>query len=486
MNRPNMLSDNVASALFRLVLPMIPGTLSIVLFNLADTYFVGQLGAQQLAAMSFSFPVVLISGGLAMGLGIGTSTFVSQSLGRGDKDEARVLSSRAHLLVFGLVLVLSMIGLATIDPLFTSMGATETTLPLIRTYMTIWFLGLPFVLLPMVGMNVLQASGDTKTPGLVLTLAVMLNIGLDPLLIFGIGPFPELGIAGAAWATVIARASSLIIVGAVIIGREKMLTWRLGPIGEILSSWRGILFVGIPAAAANIFLPISIGILTRLISEFGTEAVAGFGAASRIESFALVFTLALSMILTPFVGQNHGAAKPRRVLSAHRVAALFSLAWGAMVLIVFLLASRPIAAAFNDDPAVVSVTSQYLTILGVSYGFLGIVNLTAAAFNGLRKPMSAAGVAALRLFALYVPLAIAGRALLGLPGIFWGAALGNVISGVIAYLWFLRERRKAADGALEQVNDGAPHGPGPAQAAPERVGATAATDEIRETEYNRT
>ena len=111
MKRPDMVHDNVASALFRLVLPMIPGTLSIVLFNLADTYFVGRLGADPLAAMSFSFPVVLISGGLAMGLGIGTSTFVSQALGRGERMEAGRIASRAHVLAFAVVLLLSVAGL---------------------------------------------------------------------------------------------------------------------------------------------------------------------------------------------------------------------------------------------------------------------------------------------------------------------------------------------------------------------------------------
>ena len=313
-------------------------------------------------------------------------------------------------------------------------------LPLIRTYMTIWFSGLPFVILPMVGMNILQATGDTKIPGAVLTFSVLLNIALDPVLIFGLGPIPRMGIAGAALATVIARASSLCIVGAVILRREKLFTAHIGSLPYVLRSWGNILYVGVPAAAANILLPISIGIITRFVSAFGTNAVAGFGAASRIESFALVFTLALSMIVTPFVGQNHGAGNERRVLRTHRVSALFSIAWGVMVLVVFLIAAGSIAAAFNDNPEVVRVTALYLRVVALSYGFLGIVNLTAAAFNGLKKPIQAAGVAAQRLFVLLIPLAYIGRELFGLTGLFWGVAAGNLISGVVAFLWFLRSR----------------------------------------------
>jgi putative MATE family efflux protein len=398
--------------------------------------------------MGFSFPVVLISGGLAMGLGIGTSTYVSQALGRGDRGEAARFATKAHLLGFSLVLLLAVAGLLTIRPLFTAMGATAEVLPLISSYMVIWFVGLPFVILPMIGMNVLQATGDTKIPGTVLTLSVLLNIALDPALIFGIGPIPRMGIAGAALATVLARASSFILVGYAVFGREKLFTLDFGSLRDTVAAWGRILYVGVPAAAANILLPISMGVITRFVSAFGTDAVAGFGAATRIESFALVFTLALSMILTPFVGQNHGAWNERRVLRSHHVASLFSLAWGAMALVVFLVAANPIAAAFNEDQQVVGVTALYLTIVALSYGFLGIVNLTAAAFNGLKMPLSAAGIAGLRLFGLLIPLSYLGRELFGLPGIFWGVAAGNVLSGIAGLVWFSLNRRKRAGVAV--------------------------------------
>jgi putative MATE family efflux protein len=307
----------------------------------------------------------------------------------------------------------------------------------------------------MIGMNVLQATGDTKTTGLVLTLSVVLNIGLDPLLIFGVGPFPEMGIAGAALATVISRASSFFIIGAVIIRREHLLSLRFGGIRSTVKEWGEILFIGIPAAATNILLPISQGVVTRLVADYGTEAVAGFGAATRVESFALVFVLATSMIVTPFVGRNLGAGRNDRVRSAHNYASLFSMAWGALVLVVFLLAARPIASIFNDNPEVVSVTSRYLRILAVSYGVLGLVNIASAAFNGIRKPLTAAGVAAVRLFILYVPLAIVGGVLFQMEGIFWGAAAGNLLGGAFAYLWFRRTKlpapsatRHPAEGAI--------------------------------------
>jgi Na+-driven multidrug efflux pump len=212
-------------------------------------------------------------------------------------------------------------------------------------------------------------------------------------------------------------------------------------------TWGRILSIGVPAAAANILLPISMGVITRLVSVFGTDAVAGFGAATRIESFALVFTLAVSMIITPFVGQNQGAGNTSRVRKSHQVASLFSIGWGVMVLVVFLAAAGPIAELFNEDPEVVRVGALYLTTVALSYGFLGIVNITAAAFNGLKKPLAAAAVAGVRLFVLLIPLAYVGRSLFGLAGIFWGVAVGNVVAGVIAFFWFSRDRRRYAQPA---------------------------------------
>jgi putative MATE family efflux protein len=395
-----------------------------------------------------------------MGLGIGTSTYVSQALGRGDREEAARFATKAHILGFCVVVLLALAGLFTITPLFSAMGATPEILPLIRSYMVIWFSGLPFVILPMIGINVLQATGDTKVPGTVLTLSVLLNIALDPILIFGLGPVDGLGIAGAALATVISRASSFAVVGWAVFRRERLFTLDFGSLSDTLFAWGRILYVGVPAAAANILLPISMGVITRLVSDFGTDAVAGFGAATRIESFALVFTLALSMILTPFVGQNHGARREWRVLRGHHVASGFSILWGIMVLVVFLSAANPIASAFNDDPRVVNVTSLYLTVVAASYGFLGIVNLTAAAFNGLKKPLYAASIAALRLFGLLIPLAWIGRELAGLPGIFWGVAAGNVLAGVTGFTWFTLNRRRQAGDAIsrdKEVESGAGH-----------------------------
>ncbi|SIQ06217.1 putative efflux protein, MATE family [Alkalispirochaeta americana] len=440
MKRPDVLHDPVGPALVRLVIPMVAGALGIVLFNVVDTFFVGRLGALELAAMSYTFPIVIVAGSIASGLGVGASACVSRAYGAGDLPQARRLTLHAHLLSLAVILVLAALGLVTIKPFFTFLGAEEKLLGLIGDYMFVWYLGMPFMMLPMVGQNILQALGDSKTPSAVIVFSVVLNMVLDPLLIFGAGPVPALGIQGAAIATVIARGSTMVAVLWILGSSRKMFPHRAERSGFLISS-RRILFVGLPASLTNLALPISMGVVTRLISPFGAEAIAGFGVATRLESFSLVFTMALAMVFTPFVGQNLGAGKVHRAREGYRVAVILSLVWGVVVALVFGVAGRPIAGIFTDTGEVVVATTGYLRTLAPTFGLLGVVMVTSAAFNGLHRPFAAAAVAFMRLVGLYLPLALIGRSLGGLQGLFWGLAGANGIAGVAAVLIFRRASR---------------------------------------------
>jgi len=441
----DMLQGHEGKVVQKLFWPMIAGALGIVAFNLVDTYFVGKLGTDQLAAMGFAFPVALTSASLALGLGIGTSSLVAQMMGAGDKWKARRITTDAHLFAVLFSIALAVVGLLTIGPLFAGLGASPDILPYIRAYMTIWYMGFPFVVIPMIGQNVLRAQGDTKLPSIFLMVAVSINIALDPLLIFGYGPFPELGIAGAAYATVIARGSLIIGTLVILWYRDGMFATDLGGVNSIISSWGKILYIGIPATIMNIVIPITQGFLTKLVSGYGSAEVAAIGVASRLESFAMVFMMTISMIVTPFVGQNYGARKIKRAWRGFSFSSLYALLWAVLVFTVFSLFGPEIASVFNDDPTVIDVTATFLLIFSLSYGFQGIVTITTSAFNGLSKPFQAAGASLFRLLICYVPLAILGKQLYGLTGIFVGAAIGNVIAGTVAYFWFrsslLRIRR---------------------------------------------
>jgi len=428
----------VVRTLLRLTGPMVAGIIGMVVFNLVDTFYVGRLGTLELAALSFTFPVVLVIGSLAMGLGIGTAAVLSRAIGEGDHHKVQRFTTDGLLLSALIVTSVAVAGVSTIEPLFRQLGADEEIIPLIRQYMRIWYVGVPFVIIPMVGNNAIRATGDTKTPAAIMGVAVMVNVILDPLLIFGIGPFPRLELAGAALATVTARASTLTVSLLVLSRREHMLTFEAPRLREVVQSWKRILYIGIPAAGTNIIIPISIGVITRLVSEYGPESVAGFGVASRIEMFAMTLIRALGTVIIPFVGQNLGSGKLQRIIRGVKFSRTFALLWGIVLFILFLAAARPIAGIFNNNPAVVETTVLYLLIVSISYGAEGVFFLTASVFNGLNKPLPAAGLSILRMFVIYIPLALLVSRMFGLRGIFGAAALSNLVTAVISILWISR------------------------------------------------
>ena len=433
--KQRLTEGNIASTLIKLTIPMVWGVFSIIAFNLVDTYFVGQLGTEPLAAMSFTFPVVMTLGSLSMGLGVGASSVISRAIGEGDHQRVQKFTTNSLTLAITAVVIFVIFGLLTIDPLFTALGASADVLPLVRDYMQIWYIGMVFLVVPMVGNNAIRASGNTITPSLIMMFSAALNIVLDPLLILGIGGFPRLELQGAAIATVIARATTLVAALFVLHFKERMLYLKIPSAQDTLWCWKDILYVGLPAAGSNMINPISIGVVTSLLAGFGVEAVAAFGVASRIESLAMIAMIALSASMAPFVGQNWGAKKYARVGKALQLSFLFCLIWGLIGAAILAVSAPTLVNFFNQNPDVVRIASQYLWIVPISYAGAGIILVSNSAFNALGKPIPSVVMTLVRMFVLYIPLAYFSGQLYGVNGIFAAACISNLIVGIGAYLW---------------------------------------------------
>lgn len=414
---------------------MILGFMAMVAFNLIDTFFVGKLGTEALAAISFTFPVIFVINGISMGLGVGASAVISRAIGKGDTEQVKRLTTDSLVLAVIIVTIFMSIGMMTIDPIFKLLGATETTLPLIRQYMLVWLPGIVFVVIPMVGNNAIRATGDTKTPGMIMVTAVVGNIILDPLLIFGFGPVPRMELAGAALATVLSRAITLMVSLYVLYYRERMISRNRPALRQMLNSWKKILYIGLPTAGTNIIMPIGMGVITSLVAGYGTHAVAGLGVAVRIEMFALIVVIALGSVLAPFIGQNRGAQKFGRVRRGIRYSQQFGIFWGATMTILLTVFSEQLASLFNQNADVISAINLYFWIVPISYGMHGIIILSNSALNVLNKPLNAAMLTVTRMFILYIPLSYLGSYLFGLGGIFMAVSMSNILIGIIAYFW---------------------------------------------------
>ncbi len=429
---------SIARTLVNLTGPMVIGMLGIAAFNLADTYFIGQLGTRELAAMSFTFPVVMIVGSLSQGLGVGASAVISRAIGEGNRQKVQQLTTHGLLLSVLVVAAFVAVGLFSIDPVFRFLGASPEVLPLIRQYMTIWYLGVVAVVVPQVGNNAIRATGDTKTPSTVMLVAVIANLILDPLLIFGIGPLPRLELAGGALASVLSRLATMLVSLWILYARERMIALTIPKLRESLNSWKQILYIGLPTAAANTMVPLSAGIITRLIAAYGPAAVAAFGVANRIESFALLVPMSLVSVLTPFVGQNWGAEQYERAVTGIRYSQRFALAWGLAMVVLLGLSGGPLAALFTDNPEAIATARTYFWIVPLSYGMYGVLKLATIVMSVLNKPLRSSVLTLAQTFALYLPLAFLGTELIGLSGIFGAAALSYVVTGIAGYFWLKR------------------------------------------------
>ncbi|MBR9690586.1 MATE family efflux transporter [Candidatus Woesearchaeota archaeon] len=429
-----LVSGDVKSILVKLTTPMIFGMVGMVAFNLIDTFFVGRLGTLELAALTFTFPVIMVITSLALGIGIGTSAVVSQAIGRGDEKKIKRLTTDSLLLSLIIVLFFVIGGLLTIKPLFSLLGAPPPVIDLISDYMVYWYLGVIFVIVPMVGNFSIRATGDTKTPSMIMLVAVITNIILDPIFIFGFGPIPKMELKGAAIATIISRFLIFAVAFYVLYFREKMISFSRCKLKEIWSSWKQIMYIGVPVATTRMMLPVAIGVIVNMLSTYGPEAVAAFGIGTRIEWFALVVVFALSSVLGPFIGQNWAAKKYDRVKEGINLSMKFSMMWGAFLFVLLFFTGRFIGAIFNDNLLVVDITTWYMLIIPFSFGFQGIFYLVTTVLNVLQKPMQAAALIVFQLFGLYIPLSYLGSFLYGGIGIFAGMSIAMIISGIASRL----------------------------------------------------
>lgn len=440
--RTRLTEGPVGQHLVSMTAPVLLGIMTMMAQALIDAWFLGRVGDRALAAHAFSFPILMIVTSVAIGLGAGTSSVVARAIGAEDHQRARRLATDSLLLSFLITAAVALVGMLTIEPLFRLLGAPEDMIPLIRGFMIILYSGVPFVVVGMVGMASMRATGDTRLPSKLMILGSILNVALDPLLIFGLGPVPAMGLNGAAMAALIARGA--IFVGALYLlrGRMNLVSFNKPDAAELKKSWRDILHVGIPAAGTNAIVPIGAAVITAMIARYGPEAVAGFGVASRIESMTLVVYYALSAIIGPFVGQNLSAGKGERILQALRLCMLFCIGSGLLVAGCLAALADFLPSLFSDSADVVGIAALFMWIAPISYGAYGLVMAMNASFNGLGNPMPAVGISVGRMLVLYVPLAIVGMRYFDVAGIFAAFAVANIVSGLVAYQWAMATVRR--------------------------------------------
>ena len=245
---------------------------------------------------------------------------------------------------------------------------------------------------PMMAGDIIRATGDTVSPSLIMVLGSVLNMILDPIMIFGWLGFPALGIRGAALATLLSRAVSCVAVLWILSQRHHLVAWRIPARHALFASWKEVLKIGLPSSFSNILMPISGAVITRIVAQYGEAAVAACGAASRIEMFAFMIPMTLGVSLVPFVAQNYGANRLDRVRDGQRYSYSFAFGFGIVIAISFTLFSGHLARLFSQDQAVIAVLTRYLSIIPLGYGMMEIHRYSGFFLNGIKQPLHSTGV----------------------------------------------------------------------------------------------
>ena len=417
--------------------PISIGMLSTFLFQVIDTYFVGQLGPSSLAALSFASTLYFLVVGLFMGLSVGVSIIIGTAAGADNAPKVNQTAVIALLLSTILSCCFAVLGIYFVGPVFTFLGADDVTLPLIVEYIVPLLYGIPLLTTSLMAGGVLRASGNVRNPEIIMGIAGVINLVLDYCLIFGEFGFPEMGIKGAALATVYSWVFVVIGMFSLLL-KDRLLTVGLGVVlAASLATIKEIGRLSVPTIITQIVGPVTLIYLTYLFARQAPEAVAAFGVASRIQTLLMIGILGVSTALTPFIAQNLGAMKQSRINQSIAFGGRASTYLGLLACIFLMLFIRPISGLFSEDIQVIYYTSMYFYIVSVSYVFYGLFIITSSIFNGLQLPLNSMKIMIVKTVVFTLPLTLIGS-FFGVVGIFVGISVGNILAGLLA----AREMRK--------------------------------------------
>ena len=449
----DLTSGDVGPPLFYLSLPIVVTNLLQTAYNLADTFWIGQYSTEALAAISFAFPMVFLIISLGMGLAVAGSILVAQYTGAGEEAEAEYAASQTVGFAALVSVIVGAVAYVFVGDILALLGPEPDVLPLATAYMEIISLGIFFMFGFFVFISLMRGYGDTITPMLVMLGSVVLNIVLDPLLIFGWWIFPQWGIEGAAIATVFTRGLALVVGLWIMITGRRGVRIRPRDVVPDLAYGRRLVRIGVPASVEGTGQAVAINLLMFIVGTFTTPVVAAFGIGVRVFSVIFLPAIAVSRGVETMAGQNIGAGNYDRAALTAGVAARTTFVVLAVAGVVTYLFADPIVGLFTDDAEVIEVGATFLRYVAPSFGFIGIMRSYNGGFRGAGKTLTAAAIAVTMLGGIRLPIAWIASGLMGPPGVWISFLISNVLGAVIAYLWFRRGTWRSSETPDPHVAD---------------------------------
>mgnify|MGYP004679394961 FL=1 len=441
----NLTKGPILKTLTKLAIPIMASSFLGTLYNITDMAWIGLLGSKAVAGVGVGGMFTWLSQGLAAMARMGGQVQVAQCIGRGERDRAHGFAQAAVQLATLMGMAYAVISLLFTRQMVAFFQLTDPeaqTAALSYTKIACGLIVFSFLTLTMTGLY--TAQGDSKTPFLANLIGLVTNMILDPVLILGPGPFPKLGVVGAAIATVTAQAivMTMMILGVIIQKKENVLK-GIHLTAKIPREYLGGLCrIGIPTAIQGMaYCTISM-VLTRMVSAYGAEAVATQRVGGQIESISWNTADGFAAALNAFIAQNYGAGKMDRVRKGYRASLWTVGIWGLLISFVFICFPQAIADIFFHEPKAVATAVGYLVIIGFSEAFMCVELTTVGALSGLGRTRLCS-IISIAFTSARIPLAIILGGLIGLSGIWWALSITSIIKGIIftcTFLWITRKR----------------------------------------------
>ncbi len=440
----DLLDGPVGKNLFYLSLPVIVINLLQTAYNLADTFWLGQYSGDALASITFAFPLVFFLISLGMGLAVAGSVLVAQFEGSGNSRKRNYAASQTVGFSALISIVLGVAGYFFIGDLVGLLGATGGVAASATGYLQIISLGLFSMFGFLVFQSLMRGFGDTLTPMVLMIGTVILNIVIDPLFIFGWWIIPEMGVEGAALATVLARALSLSVAVWILFTGRRGIEISLSKMRPDLDFFKKMMGIGVPASAEQTGRSISVNALVAVVgTTFADPVVAGYGIGIRIFSMVFLPASAVGRGVESMTGQNLGAGNFDRAGETAGEGAKYTfLILTALGALTFVFA-EPIASVFIDgskenSAQITQTGAEFLRYVAFSFGFIGVLRSYNGSFRGAGKTITAAVISVSTLGVIRLPIAYFGAPRWGAVGVWAAFFVSNVFGALIAYAWFQR------------------------------------------------
>lgn len=429
----DLTKGNETRLLIAFSIPMLLGNLFQQLYNIVDSMVVGNwVGKEALAAVGASFPVIFLLLSLFMGLSMGANILISQFHGAGETEKVRLAIETNYLFTFWAALVMMGVGFFGAEPIMRLLQSPPEVLPQAALYLKIFSLGM----LPFLGFNtvsgILRGLGDSKNPLWMLLISTVLNISLDILFVVAFG----WGIAGVAVATIISQGVSLVLALLYLNHSHDYLRVDFRKLRFDWKIFKVSAQIGIPSGIQQSLVALGISTMTGLVNGFGTNAIAGYAAATRIESIASLPAMTIGMALSTFVGQNLGANKPHRVRRGLISAMIFSVSLSIIAAIVFRYAGRSLVGLFNSDPGVLDAGASYLRIIGPFFVIFSIMFMLNGVIRGAGETLIPLLSTLVAMWLVRVPAGFFLSRAMGLEGIWWAFPTGWIVGTLVAAVYY--------------------------------------------------